>query len=120
ATLLGATFFIYEGAPDYPGPDRLWDLVERHRITALGISPTLIRSLMSHGSEPVKTHDLSSIHLFASTGESWNPDPWLWLFQVVGEEKRPIINYSGGTEIAGGILMGNPLLPLKPTAFSAP
>ena len=120
ATLLGATFLVYEGAPDYPGPDRLWDLVERHRITTLGISPTLIRSLISHGSEPVKKHDLSSIHLFASTGEPWNPDPWLWLFQVVGEEKRPIINYSGGTEIAGGILMGNPLLPLKATAFSAP
>jgi len=120
ATLLGATFVIYEGAPDYPGPDRLWAMTERHRITTLGISPTLIRSLISHGSEPVKKHDLSSIHLFASTGEPWNPDPWLWLFQVVGEARRPIINYSGGTEIAGGILMGNPLLPLKPTAFSAP
>ncbi len=120
ATLLGATCFIYDGAPDYPGPDRLWALVERHKITTLGISPSLIRALAIHGEEPVRKHDLSSIHLFASTGEPWNPAPWMWLFQVVGKRRRPIINYSGGTEIAGGILMGNPLLPLKPTAFSAP
>ncbi|RMG98452.1 MAG: AMP-dependent synthetase [Chloroflexi bacterium] len=119
ATLLGATFFVYDGAPDYPGPDRLWALVARHRITALGISPTLVRSLIQHGDELVKQHDLSSIRLFGSTGEPWNPDPWMWLFEVVGEGKRPIINYSGGTEIAGGIVMGNPILPLKPAAFSA-
>ncbi len=120
ATLLGATCFIYDGAPDYPGPDRLWSLVERHRISALGVSPTLIRALLPHGEKPVKKHDLSSLRLFASTGEPWNPDPWMWLFEVAGQRRLPIINYSGGTEIAGGILMGNPLLPLKPAAFSAP
>ncbi len=120
ATLLGATCLLYDGAPDYPGPDRLWALVERHRITVLGLSPTLVRVLLAHGEEPVKAHDLSSIHLFASTGEPWNPDPWLWLFNVVGKGRRPIINYSGGTEISGGIVMGNPLTPLKPTAFSGP
>lgn len=120
ATVLGATFFIYDGAPDYPAADRLWKLVAQHRISALGISPTLVRSLIAHGEAPVRMHDLSSLHLFASTGEPWNPDPWMWLFEVVGQRKRPIINYSGGTEIAGGILMGNPLRPLKPTAFSAP
>jgi acetyl-CoA synthetase len=98
----------------------LWSLVERHKISVLGISPTLIRSLIPHGVEPVRAHNLSSIHLFASTGEPWNPDPWMWLFETVGEGLRPIINYSGGTEVGGGILMGNPLLPLKPTAFSAP
>ncbi len=119
-TLLGATAFIYDGAPDYPGPDRLWSLVERHRIAGLGVSPTLIRALMAHGPERVQAHDLSSLKVFGSTGEPWNPDPWMWLFEVVGEGQRPIINYSGGTEISGGILMGNPVLPLKPTAFSAP
>ncbi|MGE5250047.1 MAG: AMP-binding protein, partial [Bacteroidota bacterium] len=120
ALLLGATFFIYDGAPDFPGPDRLWALVERHRITQLGVSPTLIRSLLVHGEAPFRQHDLSSLRFFASTGEPWNPEPWMWLFSVVGEGKRPIINYSGGTEISGGIVMGNPLLPLKPCAFSAP
>src|SRR5574341_30238 len=120
ALILGSTMFIYDGAPDYPGPDRLWELVEKHKITQLGVSPTLIRSLIPHGEEHFKKHDLSSLKLFASTGEPWNPDPWMWLFERVGESKRPIINYSGGTEISGGIVMGNPLLPLKPCAFSGP
>jgi acetyl-CoA synthetase len=119
ALILGATLFVYDGAPDYPGPDRLWALVERHGITQLGVSPTLIRALIPHGEEPFRSHDLSSLRFFASTGEPWNPDPWLWLFQQVGESKRPIINYSGGTEISGGIVMGNPVLPLKPCSFSA-
>lgn len=120
ALLLGASFIIYDGAPDYPGPDRVWRLVERHRITGLGLSPTLVRALVAHGEGPVRSHDLSSLRLFASTGEPWNPQPWNWLFETVGERRRPIINYSGGTEISGGILMGNPILPLKPCAFSAP
>jgi len=118
--LLGATMLLFDGAPDYPGPDRLWAMVERHRLTALGLSPTLVRALAPLGEAPVRAHDLSSLRLFGSTGEPWNPDPWRWLFEVPGESRRPIINYSGGTEISGGILMGNPLLPLKPCAFSAP
>ncbi|MCP5046738.1 MAG: AMP-binding protein [bacterium] len=117
-TLLGATCFLYDGAPDFPGPDRLWEQVARHKINVLGVSPTLIRSLITHGDRHVKKHDTSSIRCFASTGEPWKPDPWLWLFNVVGEGKRPIINYSGGTEISGGIVMGNPIMPVKPTAFS--
>jgi acetyl-CoA synthetase len=118
--LLGGTMLIYDGAPDYPSPERLWAMVERHRITTLGVSPTLIRALIPHGEAPFRKHDLSSLRFFASTGEPWNPDPWMWLFEKVGERQRPIINYSGGTEISGGILGGNPILPLKPCAFSAP
>lgn len=120
ALVLGGTFFLYDGAPDYPKPDRLWEVVERHRLTTLGLSPTLIRTLIPFGEEPIRSHDISSIKFFASTGEPWNPGPWMWLFDTVGGRKRPIINYSGGTEISGGIVMGNPILPLKPTAFSAP
>jgi acetyl-CoA synthetase len=118
--LLGATMMLYDGAPDFPGSDRLWQLVERHRVTTLGISPTLVRALVRHGDAPVRAHDLSSLRKFGSTGEPWNPDPWLWLFEAVGGGTRPIINYSGGTEISGGILMGNVLTPLKPCAFSGP
>jgi acetyl-CoA synthetase len=120
ALLLGGTMLIYDGAPDYPGPERLWAMVERHHITTLGVSPTLIRALIPHGEAPFRRHDLSSLRFFASTGEPWNPDPWMWLFEKVGARQRPVINYSGGTEISGGILGGNPLLPLKPCAFSAP
>ena len=120
ALIFGGTMIIYDGAPDYPDPDRVWGLVERHKINVLGVSPTLIRALIPHGLEIVKRHDISSLRLFASTGEPWNPDPWLWLFEQVGNKNLPIINYSGGTEISGGIVMGNPVLPLKPCAFSAP
>ena len=118
--LLGATMMLYDGAPDFPAPDRVWALVDRHKVTALGISPTLIRALRRHGDEIVHRHDLSSLRKFASTGEPWNPDPWMWLFQNVGRERLPIINYSGGTEISGGIVMGNVLTPMKPCAFSGP
>ncbi|MBW8011017.1 MAG: AMP-binding protein [Chloroflexi bacterium] len=120
ALILGSTFFIYDGAPDYPEPDRLWEMVARHKITTLGISPTLVRSLIAHGETPFKKHDISSLRFFASTGEPWNPDPWMWLFNNVGGAKLPIINYSGGTEISGGIVMGNPILPLKASAFAGP
>ena len=118
--VLGGTFFIYDGAPDYPAPDRLWEMVEKHKITTLGISPTLVRALIPKGDEHWQKHDLSSLRFFASTGEPWNPDPWMWLFEKVGGGQVPIINYSGGTEISGGIVMGNPILPLKACAFSAP
>jgi acetyl-CoA synthetase len=105
---------------DYPGPDRLWQLVDRHKVNILGISPTLIRSLMRHGEEPVRRHDVSSLRILGSTGEPWNPEPWRWFFDVVGGGKLPIINYSGGTEVSGGLLAGCVLKPLKPAAFSGP
>ena len=118
--ILGATFFLFDGAPDFPGPGRLWEMVARHKISVLGVSPTLIRLLMTHGEKPVQKHDLSALRFFGSTGEPWNPVPWMWLFEKVGEKRIPIINYSGGTEVSGGIVMGNPLLPLKACAFSGP
>ncbi len=118
--LLGGTMLLYDGAPDYPGSDRVWSLVERHGVTLLGVSPTLIRALMKFGDAPIKQHEVGSLRAFASTGEPWNPTPWLWLFHTVGGGKLPIINYSGGTEISGGIVMGNWLTPLKPCAFAAP
>jgi acetyl-CoA synthetase len=120
ALILGGTVVLYDGAPDFPQPDRMWDFTEKHQVEVLGISPTLIRALAAQGDEWVEGHDLSSLRFFGSTGEPWNPDPWHWLFETVGKRRAPIINYSGGTEISGGILMNNPLLPIKPCAFSAP
>lgn len=116
--ILGASMLIYEGAPNYPDVDRVWALVERHSVTCLGLAPTFVRAIMPYGDEPVLRHDLSSLRILGSTGEVWNPDPWCWLFETVGQGKVPIINYSGGTEISGGIVMGNVLRPLKPCAFS--
>ncbi len=123
--LLGATMLVYDGAPDWGvgtqgfNPGRVLEMVDRHQLTHLGISPTLIRSLMQYGDEPVTRHALTSLRILASTGEPWNPVPWRWLFETAGGGRLPIINYSGGTEISGGIVMGNPVLPLKPCAFSA-
>ncbi len=118
--LLGATMMLYDGAPDYPDVDRTWALASQHGVTALGVSPTLIRALKPNGEAPVKKHDLSTLRLAGSTGSPWDPESWLWFFHTVLDGKKPIINYSGGTEIAGGIVMGNVLTPLKPCAFSGP
>jgi acetyl-CoA synthetase len=118
--ILGASLLLYDGAPTYPGVDRVWDIVERHGVTCLGLSPTFARVIMPYGDDPVRRHDLSSLRLLGSTGEAWNPGPWRWLFETVGQGQVPIINYSGGTEISGGIVSGNVLTPLKPCAFSGP
>ncbi|MEM4728632.1 MAG: acetate--CoA ligase [Thermoplasmata archaeon] len=117
---LAGTVFIYEGAPDYPAPDRLWDMVERHRISILGISPTAIRMLMRSGEEWVRKHDLSSLRILGSTGEPWDPPSWLWYFNNVGGGRCPIINISGGTDIIGCFLAPLPICPLKPTTLVGP
>ena len=119
-TLHGATMVFYDGALDYPGPDRLWSLVEHHAVTILGVSPTLVRTLIRHGDKPLESHELSSLRILGSTGEPWNPEPWRWLFEKVGKKRLPIINYSGGTEVSGGIVMGNVLTPIKPCSFAGP
>ncbi|WP_026695770.1 AMP-binding protein [Peribacillus kribbensis] len=116
----GSSIVLFEGTPDFPDPGRLWELTEKHKVTHLGISPTLIRSLMNRGTEWIDNHDLSSLKAIGSTGEPWNPEPWMWLFENVCKRKVPIINYSGGTEISGGIL-GNVLLkPISPITFNSP
>ena len=118
--LIGATMVFYDGAPDFPDSRRVWQQVARHRITHLGVSPTLIRSIKDTSSRPQEHHDLSSLRMIGSTGSPWDPESWLWLFRNVLESKKPIINYSGGTEISGGIVCGNFFKPLKPCAFSGP
>jgi len=119
-TLLGATAVLYDGALDYPTCNRLWSLVEEHHVSILGISPTLVRMLMHARESAPDAHDLSSLRVLGSTGEPWNPDPWWWLFDAVGKRRHPIINYSGGTEISGGIVSGNVLTAIKPCAFAGP
>jgi acetyl-CoA synthetase len=120
AGALGATVFLFDGAPNHPGPDRIWDMVERHRITTLGISPTLIRSLIPAGDEMVKRHDLSSLRILGSTGEPWNPDPYLWFLNVVGGGRCPVINISGGTEVGACFLSPLPITDLKPCTLRGP
>ena len=120
-TLLnGATMFFFDGSGDYPSVDRIWELCARHGITHLGLSPVLVRSLMPHGSDAVTRHDLSRLRAVGSTGSPWDPVSWRWVFEHVLESRKPILNYTGGTEISGGILAGNFFKPLKPAAFGGP
>jgi acetyl-CoA synthetase len=120
ALLLGAELVLYEGAPDYPSPARLWETVARHAVTHLGLSPTVIRALMAYGPEPLTGRDLSALRVLGSTGEPWNPESWWWFFNNVGGGKLPLINYSGGTEVSGGIVCCNLVTPIKPTSFGGP
>lgn len=118
--LLGATIVIFEGTPDYPNPDRLWEIIERHDVNVLGLAPTAIRALMSQGDDWVEQHDLSSLRVLGSTGEPWNPVPWQWYFEQIGKSTLPIINYSGGTETGGGILGCVTVEPIRSCAFTGP
>jgi acetyl-CoA synthetase len=118
--IIGATLMICEGTPDYPNPDRLWQLVEDHRVTVLGVAPTAIRALMGKGTDWVRQRDRSSLRILGSTGETWNPGPWRWYFDEVGEGRCPIINYSGGTETSGGIVGSVTLRPIVPCGFNTP
>ena len=118
--MLGATIVLYDGTPDHPDASRMWQIVARHRVTHLGISPTAIRGLMRSGEEPVRGADRSSLVVLGSTGEPWNPDPWWWYFRNVGEGRCPVINYSGGTEISGGIVGCTTWTPIEPGSFTGP
>jgi acetyl-CoA synthetase len=115
---LGATIVLTEGVPDFPGPQRIWDIANRHEVTLQGFSPTAARHLMASGNGPQT--EMSSIRAFASTGEPWDEKTWRWLFEDVGQGERPIINYSGGTETGGGILIAYPFLPMEKTGFNGP
>ena len=116
----GATVVLYEGAPDWPHPGRLWEVCAELGATHLGISPTAIRLLMREGSDAAEAHDLSSLKYLGSTGEPWDPDSYQWFFDHIGRGRLPIINISGGTEIVGCFLMPLPIASLKPTTLRGP
>ena len=115
--LFGGTIFMYDGAPDFPGPMRLWEMIERHQITTFGISPTVVRMLSKH---TVALPPMESLRLLGSTGEPWDEASWMWFFERVGRGRLPIINISGGTEIVGCFLFPLPIQPLKPCSLGGP
>ncbi|OGQ06325.1 MAG: AMP-dependent synthetase [Deltaproteobacteria bacterium RIFCSPLOWO2_01_44_7] len=116
----GATLFIYEGAPDYPEPDRVWKMVEKHQLTHLGISPTAIRLLKKSSDDWVNKHEMKSLRILGSTGEPWDPESYNWFFEKVGKKRCPIINISGGTELVGCLLSPYPITDLKPCTLRGP
>ncbi|MDT5093718.1 MAG: acetyl-CoA synthetase [Mycobacterium sp.] len=116
----GATLLLYEGSPDRPDSTRLWQLVERHRVTMLGVSPTLARAL--HSAEPGfgSTPDLSSVHVLGSTGEPWDPESYEWLARDMFGGRVPVINFSGGTEVGGSFLAPYPVEPIRSCSLGGP
>lgn len=115
----GASLLVAEGTPDFPDPGRFWRLIQDHRVSYLGVSPTIVRSLMRYGDE-VERYDLSSLRITTSGGEAWTAAPWQWFFDHVCKQRIPILNISGGTEVGGCILLGTPNHPMNPGSFSRP
>ncbi len=118
---LGATVFLYEGAPDWPQRDRFWSLVEKYGITILYTAPTAIRAFMKWGTEWPEKHDLSSLRLLGSVGEPINPEAWLWYHKHIGSNHCPIVDTWWQTET--GAIMITPLpglSTLKPASASRP
>lgn len=115
--LFGGTIFMYDGAPDWPGPARLWEMIERHGVTTFGVSPTAIRVLMRSAGE---LPPMEKLRLLGSTGEPWDDSSWMWFFKKVGRGRCPIINISGGTEIVGCFLLPLPIQGLKPCSLGGP
>ncbi len=110
ANAVGACVFLYPGAVDYPNTERVWDMVERNNITVLGLSPTFVRTVKSKG----VTRKFKGVKAFASTGEPWDTESWMYLFETLGNRKIPICNVSGGTDIIGCFVASTPVIPLKP------
>jgi acetyl-CoA synthetase len=120
ATALGASVLLFEGILNHPNPDRVWELVARHKLSHLGMAPTGIRLLRRSSDEWVERHDLSSLRVLGSTGEPWDPASYMWYFEKIGGRRCPIINLSGGTEIVGCHLAPLPICELKPCTLRGP
>jgi acetyl-CoA synthetase len=117
----GATQVMYEGAVNYPNWGRIWDMIQRHKVTILYTAPTAIRSFIRAGDEWVTKHDLSSLRLLGTVGEPINPEAWMWYYSVVGKKKCPIVDTWWQTETGG--IMVSPLpgaTPTKPGTATRP
>ena len=118
--LLGATSFIYEGAPSYPYPNRWWSMVERYGINVFYTAPTAIRGLMRFGEAWPNRHDLSSLRLLGSVGEPINPEAWRWYYDVIGKGHCPIMDTWWQTETGMFMITPMPALDLKPGSATRP
>ncbi len=120
---LGMTSVLYEGVPDYPQNDRLWEMVERYGVNILYTSPTALRGMMRYGDEPPSRHDLHSLRILGSVGEPINPHVWLWYFHNIGGGRCPIVDTWWQTETGGILISASPrlgLVPLKPGSATFP
>lgn len=118
--ILGATSFMYEGAPTHPYPNRWWKMIEHYGISILYTAPTAIRGLMRFGDAWTERHDLTSLRLLGSVGEPINPEAWRWFHKVVGAEQCPIMDTWWQTETGGFVITPLPSVPLKPGTATRP
>jgi len=109
----GATVLMYEGAPNQPGPDRFWDMIDRHQVSIFYTAPTAIRAFMRWGDDYVKKHKLTSLRLLGSVGEPINPEAWMWYHTLIGKKKCPIVDTWWQTET--GAIMVSPMPGITPT-----
>jgi len=117
----GATTVIYEGAPNHPGQDRLWEIVERERVTIFYTAPTAIRAFVKWGQEWPAKHDLGSLRLLGTVGEPINPEAWMWYHRVIGGERCPIVDTWWQTETGGIMIAPIPgAIPAKPGSATLP
>jgi len=119
ALFFGASLVLYEGTHLYASAHRLFDLIEKHRISIFGCTPSVLRELASL-EENFSGHDVSTLRILGSTGSPLDAPTWEWYFQVFGQGRCPIMNISGGTELIGCLVSPLPVMPLKPSTVGGP
>ena len=118
---VGATSIVFEGVPNYPEPDRFWEVVERYGVNIFYTAPTAIRSIMKSGEDWPNKRNLSSLRLLGTVGEPINPEAWMWYYRVIGKEKCPITDTWWQTETGGHLIQGIPgAMPMKPGSAALP
>ncbi|NIN67682.1 MAG: acetate--CoA ligase [Anaerolineae bacterium] len=118
---VGATSLMFEGVPNYPEPDRFWEIVEKYKVTIFYTAPTAIRAIARDGEEWPAKRDLSSLRLLGSVGEPINPEAWMWYYKVIGHENCPIVDTYWQTETGGVVIAPMPgAIPLKPGSATKP
>lgn len=118
--ILGATSVMYEGSPDYPEPDRLWEMIDKHKVTVFYTAPTTIRMFMKFGEEFPKKHSLDTLRLLGTVGEPINPEAWMWYYKNIGHEKCQIMDTWWQTETGMFMITPMPITPLKPGSATKP
>jgi acetyl-CoA synthetase len=118
--LNGVTSIIYEGAPNFPYPDRWWSIIEKYGVNILYTAPTAIRGLMRYGDAWATRYDLSSLRLLGSVGEPINPEAWRWYYEVIGNSKCPVMDTWWQTETGMFMITPMPCVPLKPGSGTHP
>ena len=117
----GATCLMFEGVPNYPHPDRFWEMIERYQVNIFYTAPTALRAIMTQGDDWPNKHDLSSLRILGSVGEPINPETWMWYYNMIGKGKCPIVDTWWQTETGAALISSLPgATPMKPGSATMP